>query len=176
MSVAATLDPMRAANRIARKTIFDWQIQTLDGQPVTLTCGLPVTAQSAFGMHSDGDVLIHALCDAMLGAIAAGDIGQHFPDSDDKYKNIDSSVLLDKTNALVKKNNFAIVNIDITIIAQSPKMAPHIEAMSGKLCDVLNIAKTQINIKATTTEGLGFTGRQEGIAVHTVVMLQRIAD
>lgn len=138
--------------------------------------GVKIPHHSGFIAHSDGDVLIHALCDAMLGGIAAGDIGQHFPDTDARYKNIDSSVLLDHTYKLIQRYGYDIVNIDLTIIAQSPKMAPHIPAMSVKLCTVLNIAQTQINVKATTTEGLGFAGREEGIAVHAVAMLYRKTD
>lgn len=126
-----------------------------------------------FGLvaHSDGDVLIHALCDAMLGSIAAGDIGQHFPDSDDKFKNISSSVLLEETNQLLLRNNFAIVNIDVSIVAQAPKIAPFIPAMRERLAAVLKISLEQINIKATTTEKLGFIGREEGIATHCIVMV-----
>ncbi len=138
--------------------------------------GVKIPHHSGFIAHSDGDVLIHALCDALLGAIAAGDIGQHFPDNDDKYKNIDSTVLLEKINQLLMKTDYVIANIDLTIIAQTPKMSAHIQAMLQTLADVLNIQKTQINIKATTTESLGFTGREEGIAVHAVVMLYRNAD
>ena len=138
--------------------------------------GVKMPHHSAFIAHSDGDVLIHALCDALLGGIAAGDIGQHFPDTDEQYKNIDSTVLLDHTNQLLINRHYAIVNIDITIAAQSPKMAPHLQAMIQNLADVLNVTQTQINIKATTTEGLGFTGREEGIAVHAVVMLYRNTD
>lgn len=138
--------------------------------------GVRIPHQHGFIAHSDGDVLIHALCDAMLGGIAAGDIGQHFPDTDDKYENIDSSVLLGQVDQLLKKDKYAVGNIDITIIAESPRMAPHISDMSHHLADVLSIAKTQINIKATTTESLGFAGREEGIAVHVVVMLYRMTD
>ncbi len=135
--------------------------------------GIKIPHHSAFIAHSDGDVLIHALCDALLGAIAAGDIGQHFPDTDDKYKDIDSTILLDETNQLLSSNNYAVVNIDLTIIAQSPKISPHIPAMLQRLAGVLNIETSQINIKATTTEKLGFTGREEGIAVQAVVMLYK---
>jgi len=135
--------------------------------------GVKIAHHSGFIAHSDGDVLIHALCDALLGAIAAGDIGQHFPDNDAQYKNIDSTVLLEKTNQLVNKMQYVIANVDLTIIAQTPKMAPHIQAMLQTLVGILNIDKTQINIKATTTETLGFTGREEGIAVHAVAMLYR---
>ncbi|MCK4676203.1 MAG: 2-C-methyl-D-erythritol 2,4-cyclodiphosphate synthase [Gammaproteobacteria bacterium] len=138
--------------------------------------GVKIPHHSGFIAHSDGDVLIHALCDALLGGIAAGDIGQHFPDTDDKYKNIDSSVLLGHTDQLLKNAQYAIVNIDLTIVAQSPKMAPHLQAMIQNLAAVLNITQTQINIKATTTETLGFAGREEGIAVHAVAMLYRKAD
>jgi len=138
--------------------------------------GVKIPHHSGFIAHSDGDVLIHALCDALLGAIAAGDIGQHFPDTDDEYKNIDSTVLLKKTNQLLLNATYTIANIDLTIIAQTPKMSPHIQAMLQKLADVLSIEKTQINIKATTTESLGFAGREEGIAVHAVAMLYRNSE
>lgn len=138
--------------------------------------GVKIPHHSGFIAHSDGDVLIHALCDALLGAIAAGDIGQHFPDTDERFKNIDSSILLDETNQLLSKDFYHIVNIDLTIVAQSPKIAPHIQMMSQNLAGVLNINNSQINIKATTTEGLGFAGREEGIAAHAVVMLYRNAD
>lgn len=138
--------------------------------------GVKIPHHSAFIAHSDGDVLIHALCDALLGAIAAGDIGRHFPDTDQRYENIDSTVLLEQTNQLLIKAGYAIANIDLTIIAQSPKMAPHISAMTQNIVDVLRTTKSQLNIKATTTETLGFTGREEGIAVHAVAMLYRNTD
>ena len=144
-----------------------------EGEFITLA-GVKIPHNHGFIAHSDGDVLIHSLCDALLGSIAAGDIGQHFPDSDDQYKNIDSSLLLEKINQLLKQAQFLIGNIDISIVAQTPKMSPHIQSMRQHLADVLNIAQTQINIKATTTEKLGFTGRQEGIAVHSVVMVYRM--
>ncbi len=133
--------------------------------------GVKIPHSHGFIAHSDGDVLIHSLCDAILGSIAAGDIGQHFPDTDEQYRNIDSSILLKKISQLLTQEQFEIGNIDISIVAQSPKMSPHIQAMRHHLATVLNIRSTQINIKATTTEKLGFTGRQEGIAVHSVVMV-----
>lgn len=136
--------------------------------------GVNIPHSAGLIAHSDGDVLIHALCDALLGAIAAGDIGQHFPDSEQQYKNISSSILLDKTRQLIQQGGYGIINIDLTIIAQLPKMTPHIPAMSQNLAEILNAEKSQINIKATTTETLGFIGREEGIAVHAVVMLYRI--
>ncbi|MCU7937741.1 MAG: 2-C-methyl-D-erythritol 2,4-cyclodiphosphate synthase [gamma proteobacterium symbiont of Bathyaustriella thionipta] len=121
--------------------------------------------------HSDGDVLVHALCDALLGALALGDIGKHFPDTESEFENIDSRILLRKVMQEVIKANYKIANADMTIIAQTPKMAAHIETMCTYLADDLTIARSQINIKATTTEKMGFTGRKEGIAAHAVVLL-----
>jgi len=135
--------------------------------------GVKITHNHGFIAHSDGDVLIHSLCDALLGSIAAGDIGFHFPDTDKKYENIDSSILLKQTDKLLKDKQYSIGNIDITIIAQTPKMSPHIQAMCEHLAKILNLSISQINIKATTTENLGFAGREEGIAVHSVVMVYR---
>ncbi|PCJ85132.1 MAG: 2-C-methyl-D-erythritol 2,4-cyclodiphosphate synthase [Thiotrichaceae bacterium] len=143
-----------------------------DGEFIVLG-GIKIVHNHGFIAHSDGDVLIHSLCDALLGSIAAGDIGFHFPDTDKKYENIDSGLLLEQTNKLLKKARYFIGNIDITIIAQTPKMSPHIQAMREQLVKILNLSKSQINIKATTTENLGFTGREEGIAVHSVVMVYR---
>lgn len=135
--------------------------------------GVKIPFHHGFIAHSDGDVLIHSLCDALLGSIAAGDIGYHFPDTDDKYKNIDSAVLLEQTARLISKDDYSIGNIDITIVAQAPRMSPYIQSMRQRLAGILHIADSQINIKATTTEKLGFTGREEGIAVHTVVLVYR---
>jgi len=143
-----------------------------DGDFITLG-GVKIPHNHGFIAHSDGDVLIHSLCDALLGSIAAGDIGQHFPDSDEQYKNIDSSLLLEQVNQLLKQEQFFIGNIDITIIAQTPIMSPYIPAMRQHLANVLQLSETQINVKATTTEKLGFTGREEGIAVHSVVMIYK---
>ncbi|PCI07522.1 MAG: 2-C-methyl-D-erythritol 2,4-cyclodiphosphate synthase [Gammaproteobacteria bacterium] len=141
-----------------------------DGDTIILG-GVKIPYNHGFIAHSDGDVLIHALCDALLGSIAAGDIGQHFPDTDDKYKDIESRYLLAETNKLLLQDEYLIGNIDITIVAQSPKMSPYILDMRQQLAKVLNIFISQINIKATTTEKLGFTGRQEGIAVHAIVIV-----
>lgn len=135
--------------------------------------GVKIPYHHGFIAHSDGDVLIHSLCDALLGSIAAGDIGQHFPDNDERYKNIDSSILLKQVNQLLQQALFSIVNIDISVVAQTPKMSRHIPLMRNHLADILGISKEQINIKATTTEHLGFTGREEGIAVYSVAMVYR---
>ena len=122
--------------------------------------------------HSDGDVLLHAVCDALLGAAGLGDIGKHFPDTDDRYKGIDSRELLRHVVALLKEKHLAPINIDSTIIAQAPKMAPHIETMRTNMAVDLGIEPSLVNVKATTTEKLGYTGRKEGIAVHAVVLLK----
>jgi len=123
--------------------------------------------------HSDADVLIHAVCDALLGAAALGDIGRHFPDTDARYRGADSRMLLRQVRHLAQEAGYRIVNIDATIIAQAPKMAPHIPAMVNHIAADLGLSQGQINIKATSTEGLGYTGRGEGIAAHAVVLLDR---
>jgi len=126
-----------------------------------------------FGLiaHSDGDVLLHALADALLGAAALGDIGKHFPDTDPAYKGADSRLLLRRVRELVQQQGFSLGNVDATIIAQKPKMAPHIESMRKNIASDLKIDPAQVNVKATTTEGLGFCGREEGIAAHAIVLL-----
>jgi 2-C-methyl-D-erythritol 2,4-cyclodiphosphate synthase len=133
--------------------------------------GVTIAHQHAFVAHSDGDVLIHALIDALLGALALGDIGQHFPDTDATYKGSNSRDLLSVVVGMMTSNGYKLGNADITIIAQSPKMAPHLEKMRLNLAADMDSDLSQINIKATTTEKLGFTGREEGIACHAVVLL-----
>ena len=122
--------------------------------------------------HSDADVLIHAIMDSLLGASALGDIGKHFPDTDPKYKGISSIELLKEVGNLLNDNNFTIGNIDSTIIAQKPKMAPHIESMRKNIANALNISVNQINVKATTEEGLGFTGEGLGISSQSICLLK----
>ena len=122
--------------------------------------------------HSDADVLCHALCDSLLGASGAGDLGKYFPDTDNKWEGVSSLVLLEKSGELVAERGFQISNIDTTIVAQQPKIGPHIESMTTNISETLKIDPTQINIKATTTERLGFTGREEGIAAYAVALLQ----
>ncbi|MCI5901106.1 MAG: 2-C-methyl-D-erythritol 2,4-cyclodiphosphate synthase [Blautia sp.] len=122
--------------------------------------------------HSDADVLIHAVMDALLGAAALGDIGKHFPDTDPAYKGISSILLLQHVTRLIEEHGFRIGNVDATIIAQKPKMAPHIPQMRKNMAQAMNIEESRLNIKATTEEGLGFTGRQEGIASQAVCLLE----
>lgn len=136
--------------------------------------GVSIPHQHAFVAHSDGDVLIHALIDALLGAMALGDIGQHFPDTDVTYKGSNSRDLLAVVVAIMTNNGYKLGNADITIIAQTPKMAPHLEKMRLNLAADMGSDLSQINIKATTTEKLGFTGREEGIACHAVVLLSAV--
>jgi len=135
--------------------------------------GVEIPHNRALKAHSDGDVLIHALCDAILGAAGEGDIGQHFPDSDMQYKGMDSRIFLRETCRLVSKLGFNLVNADMTIIAQTPRMSAHCHDMKLNLCDELSCDLSAVNIKATTTEGLGYIGREEGIAVHAVVLLEK---
>lgn len=122
--------------------------------------------------HSDADVLVHAIMDSLLGALALGDIGKHFPDTDEKYKGADSIKLLELVGALIYEKGYKICNIDSTILAQKPKMAPHIDNMRQNIANALNIGKELVSVKATTEEGLGFTGRCEGIAAHSVCLLE----
>lgn len=133
--------------------------------------GVSIPHSQAFAAHSDGDVLIHALCDALLGALGEGDIGRHFPDSSSEFANIDSRILLRRVVELMQEQGYRLGNADMTIIAQAPRMASHIAAMRENLAADLQASTSQVNVKATTTEGLGFTGRCEGIAAHAVVLL-----
>jgi len=140
--------------------------------PVTLG-GVKIDYSQGLIAHSDGDVVLHAVSDALLGALALGDIGHHFPDTDAAFKGIDSRILLRKVFADVKARGYQLGNLDVTIMAQAPKMAPHIFAMRECLAADLQCAIDQVNVKATTTEKLGFVGRKEGIAVEAVVLVVR---
>ncbi len=133
--------------------------------------GVDVPYDKGMEAHSDGDVVIHALCDALLGAMALGDIGKHFPDTDKSFKGIDSRILLKKVMDKVRQGGMKLGNADITIIAQAPKLAPHIESMRKNLAADMSTAISNVSVKATTTEKMGFTGREEGIAVTAVVLL-----
>lgn len=135
--------------------------------------GVNIPHSHGLEAHSDGDVLIHAICDALLGAAGLWDIGHHFPDTDDSFKNIDSRVLLRRVIADLSARGWAVSNIDATVVAQAPKLAPHIPAMKSLLAGDMAISEAELNIKATTTEKLGFTGRKEGIAAHAVVLIKQ---
>jgi 2-C-methyl-D-erythritol 2,4-cyclodiphosphate synthase len=143
-----------------------------DHRPLILM-GCEIPHDRGLAGHSDADVMVHALMDALLGAAALGDIGTHFPDTALEYKGADSLVLLEKVKALLKEKNYKVINVDGTIIAQEPKMKPHIPEMREKLAAILKIAVEDINIKATTEEGLGFTGAKEGISAQVIVMIDK---
>lgn len=134
--------------------------------------GIEIPYEKGLLGHSDADVLLHAIMDSLLGGAALGDIGKHFPDTDERYNGISSILLLKEVGRLVKEKNYEIENIDSTIIAQRPKMAPHISAMVKNIADALEISIDRINVKATTEEGLGFTGRGEGISSQSICLLK----
>ena len=133
--------------------------------------GIEIPFEKGLLGHSDADVLIHAFIDALLGAMGVGDIGRHFPDNDPQYKDISSLTLLEEVMRLIQEKQFVICNADITVICQRPKLAPHVDEMRTNLAPICFVNKEDINIKATTTEKLGFAGREEGIAVHSVVLV-----
>lgn len=141
-----------------------------DGDKIVLG-GVIIPYSRGLIAHSDGDVLLHALCDALLGAIAKGDIGKHFPDTDVRFKNIDSRALLRMVYSKVKDDGYQLANADMTIIAQAPKMAPYIDEMRSRIADDLDVSVDHINVKATTTEHLGFNGRKEGITAMATVLI-----
>ncbi len=140
------------------------------GLPMWL-CGVQVESETGFVAHSDGDVAIHALCDALLGAAALGDIGLHFPDNDDRWKGIDSKLLLKEVVNMLAESGFVLVNADITIALQAPKLRPYIDTMRATLADVIGCGVGQVSVKATTTERLGFVGRGEGCEVWATVLV-----
>lgn len=146
--------------------------QLTEGRPLIIG-GIEIPYEKGLLGHSDADVLLHTVADACLGAIAAGDIGKHFPDTDPEFKDADSAKLLQHVWQLVKDKGYALGNIDCTIIAQKPKMAPYIDQMRERIADLLEADISQVNVKATTTEQLGFTGRGEGIASQATVLIQK---
>lgn len=148
-----------------------FDVHKFGGEGPVIIGGIAVPYEQGLIAHSDGDVALHALSDALLGAIVAGDIGRHFPDTDDKWKGADSRELLKDVYRRVKAQGYRLGNADVTIIAQVPKMAPYIEAMCAAIAQDLETTLDNINVKATTTERLGFTGRKEGIACEAVVLL-----
>ena len=141
------------------------------GRPLVLG-GVTIAHPQGLIAHSDGDVIVHALCDALLGAAALGDIGRHFPDSSAELAGIDSRILLRRVVSLVREEGLAVGNVDITVVAQVPRIAPHVAAMRANLAADLAVDVSRVNLKATTTEGMGFTGRAEGIAAHAVALLE----
>ena len=143
-----------------------------EGDAVVLG-GVTIPHNQTLIAHSDGDVLVHALCDALLGALGLGDIGAHFPDSDAAYRDIDSRLLLRRVMERLDGQHHKVINVDATVIAQSPKLAPYIDTMRDNLASDLSIDSQRVNIKATTTEGMGFAGRGEGIAAHAVVLIDQ---
>ena len=136
-------------------------------------CGVEVSSEIGFVAHSDGDVAIHALCDALLGALAKGDIGHHFPDSSEEYAGIDSKILLDRVMQMVREQHWSVSNVDSTIALQAPKLSGFIPRMRSCLASILGVEEDRVSVKATTTERLGFVGRGEGCEVWAVVLLQR---
>ncbi len=145
-----------------------------EGDFVTLG-GVRIPHSRGLVAHSDGDVLLHALCDALLGAAGLGDIGRHFPDSSAAFEDIDSRILLRRVAALLREQQLVVGNVDATLIAQAPRMAPHIPAMRERIAADLNVTPDRVNVKATTTERLGYIGRGEGIAAHAVALLWSVA-
>ena len=135
--------------------------------------GVDIPHDVGLAGHSDADVLLHAICDALLGAAGLGDIGRHFPDTDAAFAGIDSRILLRRVAEQLKERNWRVGNVDATIIAQAPKMAPHIARMTAHIADDLGVAIDRVNVKATTTEKLGFTGRGEGVAAEAVCLIER---
>ncbi|TDF38670.1 2-C-methyl-D-erythritol 2,4-cyclodiphosphate synthase [Alteromonadaceae bacterium M269] len=152
-----------------------YDVHKFGGAGPVIIGGVAIEHEQGLIAHSDGDVLLHAISDALLGALALGDIGKHFPDTDQAYANADSRVLLRHVFGLIKDKGYALGNLDCTIIAQAPRMALHIDAMRERIAQDLEASVSDVNVKATTTEKLGFTGRKEGIACHAVVLLNQTA-
>ena len=163
----------------AKKTLeimrigFGYDVHALaEGLPFVI-CGVKVESEKGCVAHSDGDVAIHALCDALLGAVALGDIGKHFPDTDNSFKGIDSTILLNRTIDHLRNEGYKVGNVDITIALQRPKLRPHIDQMRERLAEVMGVEVSAVSVKATTTEKLGFTGREEGVAAYAVALVER---
>ena len=155
------------------KIAFGYDAHRLETERKLILGGVEIPHEKGLLGHSDADVLIHALMDAILGALALGDIGKHFPDTDGAYHNIDSMLLLEKVAAMMKEHGYTLGNADCTVCAQRPKLAPHIEAMRENIARVLQTNIQNISVKATTTEKLGFPGREEGISAYAVCLLRK---
>ena len=149
-----------------------YDVHAFGGEKPLVLGGVTIPEHIGLIAHSDGDVLLHAVCDALLGAAALGDIGKHFPDTHSEFKGVDSRQLLQSVFNLIQGKNYSVGNLDVTVIAQTPKMAKHIQQIRANIAADLAISPDQVNVKATTTEKLGFVGREEGIAVHAVVIIE----
>ena len=152
---------------------FGYDVHALAKERPLVLGGIIIPFESGLSGHSDADAVIHAIVDAVLGAAALGDIGQHFPSSDERWKNQPSSVFLDYTYDLLCQQHYVINNIDATIVAERPKLSPHVQAMRTHIAEHLHLSREQVSVKATTTDGLGFAGRQEGIACYAVALLEQ---
>lgn len=152
---------------------YGYDVHKLTEERELFLCGEKIEYEKGLLGHSDADVALHALCDALLGAAALGDIGKHFPDTDEKYKGISSITLLQEVMRLIREKGYNAVNADITIMAQKPKLAPYIEKMRANVAEAMETEMEFISIKATTTEGLGFEGRKEGISASAVVLIEK---
>jgi 2-C-methyl-D-erythritol 2,4-cyclodiphosphate synthase len=151
-----------------------YDVHRLVGGRKLMIGGVDIPYDKGLLGHSDADVLLHAICDAMLGAAGLGDIGRHFPDSAPLYKDISSLMLLEEVRRLLAEAGFRVNNVDATIVAENPKMAPHIPAMVANIAAAIKVDRSAINVKATTTEGLGFAGRDEGIAAYAVALIRKV--
>ncbi len=153
------------------RTGFGYDVHAFEFSRKLILGGIEVPFEKGLAGHSDADVLLHAICDALLGALALGDIGKHFPDTDEKYKNADSRILLNNVNQMILDREFEISNIDSTIVAQRPKLAGYIDPMRETIAEILNVETERLSIKATTSEKLGFAGREEGVAAFATVLI-----
>ena len=169
MSIADAL--MKKRNKSGYRTGFGYDSHRLVPDRKLILGGVEIPFHKGLLGHSDADVLLHAICDALLGAAGAGDIGRHFPDTNPEYKDISSLILLERVKKLIATKGFSIVNIDATVVMEAPKLAPHADKMVANIAGVLKIAKDHVNIKAKTNEGMGFVGRSEGVAVFAVAAL-----
>jgi 2-C-methyl-D-erythritol 2,4-cyclodiphosphate synthase len=168
---------MKKGNKISLRTGFGYDSHRFAVDRKLILGGVEIPFEKGLYGHSDADALIHAICDALLGAVGAGDIGRHFPDNDPQYKNVSSMILLEAVKKIIDTRGFSINNIDATVVMETPKLAPYTAEMISNIASALNIAGTAVNIKAKTNEGMGFAGRNEGIAVFaTVAVTERKND
>ena len=152
---------------------FGYDVHRLDKGEILILGGVKIPHSKELVAHSDGDVLIHSICDALLGAAGMRDIGYHFPDTSDEFKDIDSKILLSRTIQIISEKGYSVVNTDSTVCLQKPKIKDYIPSMQKSLCEIMQISAEDINIKATTTEKLGFEGREEGISAYTVCLISK---